>query len=479
MDVSYLSAYYANTVFGSSFIIKYDTRKYADDNADVVINLSEGTEYDFFWSLSDGQTGRHTTDNGENLVITTSSPDIYTLSILWTTGVKFDRIHGADDPWGKCWLEIISWGDFVWEYLGHAFQDFYNLKISPSDVPTISPTTNVDFKYCFSNIGTEVFPRKFTFGGAQSLYATFSKTAWVTFPTLDYTGITYFSSTWLSCRELTDADLVDAKDATDIRYVFRDCWKLKHGPIRCTDKVTYSRMLYAYCYKLTSYEYLELRNSTNIDYLFYHCRELTEHRMLDTRNVQYGKFAFNNNRKVEKFPLFDLRNLINGDAIFSNNSGTLTIPEYQFESATSLSSAFNYNIEVTEIKIYTPVVVNISYIFALCYSVTSLDGCEFPLAENCKQAFYKCRHLIDFDFRTLNLKAATDLEEAFDLQRFNTDNPLSTQRYSELLVWLEANNPNDNVPLGAGVAKYNNSAVDARNSLINRGWTILDGGLGE
>ncbi len=54
---------------------------------------------------------------------------------------------------------------------------------------------------------------------------------------------------------------------------------------------------------------------------------------------------------------------------------------------------------------------------------------------------------------------------------------LSTTNYSNLLIQLAAENTNENVSLNGGSSKYNSSATSARQTLVDRGWTITDGGL--
>lgn len=56
-------------------------------------------------------------------------------------------------------------------------------------------------------------------------------------------------------------------------------------------------------------------------------------------------------------------------------------------------------------------------------------------------------------------------------------NTINTERYSQLLIDMEASNPNNNVTFHGGNSKYNSSAVTARANLVARGWTITDGGL--
>ena len=61
--------------------------------------------------------------------------------------------------------------------------------------------------------------------------------------------------------------------------------------------------------------------------------------------------------------------------------------------------------------------------------------------------------------------------------RMFQDNTINTARYSQLLIDLEANNPNNNVEFHGGNSKYNAAGEIARNALTARGWDITDGGL--
>ena len=56
---------------------------------------------------------------------------------------------------------------------------------------------------------------------------------------------------------------------------------------------------------------------------------------------------------------------------------------------------------------------------------------------------------------------------------------INTDRYSKLLIDLDAYNLNNNVEFHGGYSKYNSSAVSARANLIDRGWDVTDGGLEE
>jgi len=71
-----------------------------------------------------------------------------------------------------------------------------------------------------------------------------------------------------------------------------------------------------------------------------------------------------------------------------------------------------------------------------------------------------------------NNPLAADFTECFE---FST---LPTQTYSDMLVNLDANNANLNVPFHGGNSKYNSIGYIGRHNLItNKTWTITDGGV--
>ena len=69
------------------------------------------------------------------------------------------------------------------------------------------------------------------------------------------------------------------------------------------------------------------------------------------------------------------------------------------------------------------------------------------------------------------------LSNAYGLSSFWYHRPMTTARYSQLLIDLDNLNPNNNVVFTGQYAYYNSSAVTARANLISRGWTITDFGL--
>ncbi len=77
----------------------------------------------------------------------------------------------------------------------------------------------------------------------------------------------------------------------------------------------------------------------------------------------------------------------------------------------------------------------------------------------------------DGDISTWSIANVADMVEMFEY------GALSTANYDRLLVGWAAQNPTHPVLFGAGNAMYSAGApADARNALLQRGWTITDGG---
>ena len=103
-------------------------------------------------------------------------------------------------------------------------------------------------------------------------------------------------------------------------------------------------------------------------------------------------------------------------------------------------------------------------------NLTSLpSGMDLPLLEVANSMFFN-NNLTLLPIG-MNLPMLTNGTNIF------TGNTITTERYSQLLINLESNNNNNNVSFNGGNSKYNAQGEIARNALIARGWTIIDGGL--
>ena len=98
---------------------------------------------------------------------------------------------------------------------------------------------------------------------------------------------------------------------------------------------------------------------------------------------------------------------------------------------------------------------------------------DFSNGQNLSYMFNRCANLTLGSIPNFN--SMNDGTECF----YPDTDCLSTADYSQLLIDLESNNPNDNVDFHGGPMKYNVSGQTARNTLTSapRNWSITDGGL--
>ena len=160
--------------------------------------------------------------------------------------------------------------------------------------------------------------------------------------------------------------------------------------------------------------------------LFYGCSDLTEigNDVNWLNSITNGYQMFRDCDRISLPSGMTLNNLTDGDRMFAN------------ASLTSLPSALTLN------------------------SLT--DG---------SLMFYNCS--------LTSLPSGMTLDNLENGDNMFTNNTINTERYSLLLVDMEAQNNNTNVPFHGGSSKYNDAGEVARNSLADaagRNWSFTDGG---
>ena len=86
--------------------------------------------------------------------------------------------------------------------------------------------------------------------------------------------------------------------------------------------------------------------------------------------------------------------------------------------------------------------------------------------------------LMFFQNNLTDLPTGITLPNLSNGDRMLEGNTINTERYSKLLIDMEAGNNNTNVPFHGGGSKYNAAGETARNLLIaNQNWSFTDGGL--
>jgi hypothetical protein len=186
--------------------------------------------------------------------------------------------------------------------------------------------------------------------------------------------------------------------------------------------------------------------------------------------VTDGSFMFNNNSLTSLPAGMELPLLTDGSLMFNSNNLNSLPAGMELPLLTDGFAMFNSNnLNSLPAGMELPNLTNGPIMFRN-NSLTSLPaGMELPLLDN-GGSMFRGNSLT-------SLPAGMELPNLIDGANMFRGNTINTERYSQLLIDLEANNNNNNVEFHGGDSQYNAQGEVARNALISRGWTITDGGL--
>jgi len=146
-------------------------------------------------------------------------------------------------------------------------------------------------------------------------------------------------------------------------------------------------------------------------------------------------------------------------------------PNKFFNSINIGSRTFTFNnLELLPDELTLPLLTNGFRTFSFNDLIELPNGMILPLLTN-GQEMFRFNSLTDLPSGMVlpNLTNGTQMFEG---------NTINTTRYSQLLVDMDANNANLNVPFHGGNSKYNSIGYIGRHNLItNKTWTITDGGV--
>lgn len=216
----------------------------------------------------------------------------------------------------------------------------------------------------------------------------------------------------------------------------------------------------------------DIKYSTNQSNAFTGCENLTFIATDENawyNGITFGSQTFQNNSLTSLPYNMTLDSLINGQLMFQNNSLT-SLPDVM-----TLSSLINgTNMFLNNSLTSLPDVMSLNSLAGGSYmfynnSLTVLPD-EMELSNLTSGGFMFANNLIT---SAMGLK----LHNIIIGMSFMSGADLPVSQYSDILIDIEANNPNDNVTIHFGSSKHNVPAAVAKRELLNRGWTITDGGL--
>ena len=324
----------------------------------------------------------------------------------------------------------------------------YNYTIKTSDGQTISGITG-SYTITFPSIGTYtikisgVFPKIYFNNGGDKLKI-LSVNNWGIYGL----GVFSYTNNFYVCTNLTaiGSDVANFNLITTGDNCFGFC-KIATLPTDMTLNLLVTGLgMFRGNLFLSLPSSMNLPNLTNGSTMFYDGKLTSLPSSMTLPLLTNGTSMFFSNDITTLPSSMNLPLLTNGSSMFSGNG------------LTSLPSGMNL-----------PLLTNGTSMF-FTNSLTSLpSGMNLPNLTNGSNMFWT--------------NSLTDLPIGMTLPKLTNgsnmfrDCTINTIRYSQLLIDMAANNPNNNVTFHGGLSKYNTAGQTARNTLTSRGWIITDGGL--
>ncbi len=210
---------------------------------------------------------------------------------------------------------------------------------------------------------------------------------------------------------------------------------------------------------------------------FYGCSNLiisaTDEATADLSNVLTLQNGFRDCSGLTSFPLIDTSNVTAIISTWLGCSGLTSFPLIDTSSAQTITNGWLNCSSLTSFPLIdTSLCTGFGGTWQGCIGLTSFPFLDVSLGTNFRQTFKSCTGLNGYDFPTLHLDKMDDGENMFQTV------DLSTQSWSDLLVYVEANNTDLDCVWSGGNSTYNFAGGVARAALTGRtpGWTITDGG---
>lgn len=236
-----------------------------------------------------------------------------------------------------------------------AFEDFYNLKHSPTITRNNSTISVTNTDNMFNNCAKLESVQLFDTSSVVNAYGMFQDCKKLkTLPNFNFSNakVVYYMFSGCSLLESLEGVTMGAQ-FTSAHEMFKDCKKLKNLPAS-----------------------LDFSNCSNLSYLFNYCEDLEDNLTLDVANCINLSYAFtscgkNNNPTItltNTDKVSDWRFAFSGPT----TSNISTIPS--MAAATNVTSMFSGNARITTLPITS--IGNAKNLYCFCYNCTALT--TFP-----------------------------------------------------------------------------------------------------
>ncbi len=263
----------------------------------------------------------------------------------------------------------------------------------------------------------------------------------------DTSNVTNMNDMFAGCSGLTTLNIsnFNTSKVTNMSGIFGGCSKLTILNLNNFDTTNITNMssMFAGCSNLTTLDLSAFDTSkvTDMSYMFTNCRSLTtlDLSAFDTNKVTDMRSMFANCVSLTTLDLsaFDTGKVTNMSRMFANSEmisytsgGILGNSELldQGSSSSERTSSVTSTSSLTEIKFSDKFVTNnvtdMSYMFALCSNLTTLDLSNFDTSKvtNMSRMFYKTIKLATLDLRSFDTSNVTNMNGMFSMIKITQNN---------------------------------------------------------
>ena len=192
------------------------------------------------------------------------------------------------------------------------------------------------FLECILSMPNAISGNSITFGGGITIRHAYCEK--VDVKTIG--NATNMSYMFQNCYSLQSVPLFNTINVTNMTNMFTGCISLQSVPLFNTTNVTNMAYMLGYCYSLQSVPLFNTINVTNMNGMFYNCYSLQSVPLFNTINVTNMNGMFYNCYSLQSVPLFNTINVTNMNGMFYNCQSLNFIPAFITTAITSDFTTF-------------------------------------------------------------------------------------------------------------------------------------------
>jgi hypothetical protein len=286
-----------------------------------------------------------------------------------------------------------------------------------------------------------------------------------------FENVVSFSQAWFGCESLTSFPLIDTSSGDSYTQTWRGCDLLASFPLINTSNATTFNSTWRGCNSLTSFPLIDTSNINNFGGTWRDCVGLTSFPLIDTSSGTVFNNAWRSCILLTSFPLINTSNASSFNSTWNGCSSLTSFPPIETGNATGFNSTWTDCVLLTSFPLIdTSSGEDFYRTWRSCSSLTSFPLIDTSSATDLGQTWIACFALINFPANAFDSNIASDYDSSF------ANTLLSKQSIDNILVSIDASGVSNGTFSQSGGSGPSVLGIVAKNSLIEKGWTVTTEG---